>query len=203
MKAWNRLTRQRWGRSAANAGAAFATLLPVWALTGLWHGPKGTYLAYGLYYFIILFLESLLEPGRKKRRKARGTADGRFLWRGLRVLRTLCVIAIGETLFRADSVGQFLALMRAVWLSPLAGSFAGGGIPGMGRADTVCALAAAAVVLAAELWEECRNRELYDDLQAAPLWVTWGAVLLLMALVAVFGRYGAGYKAVDFAYAGF
>ena len=64
----------------------------VWALTGLWHGANWTFLLWGLYYFLLLFLEkksNLLS----------------FLGRGAYVY-TICAVILGWTMFRSNSVTE-------------------------------------------------------------------------------------------------
>lgn len=65
----------------------------VFLLTGLWHGFKPTFIAWGLLSGLVLALES--------------TAFGRFLsklWRPLRHVYTLLIILIGWVLFRSDNL---------------------------------------------------------------------------------------------------
>ena len=49
-------------------------LFPVWLCNGLWHGPRWSYIFFGMYYFAVLMAEIALEP------------VGKFLMRGLHIL---------------------------------------------------------------------------------------------------------------------
>ncbi len=42
-------------------------MLVVWVLTGLWHGASWNFILWGLYYFVLLFLEKLITPDRLQR----------------------------------------------------------------------------------------------------------------------------------------
>jgi alginate O-acetyltransferase complex protein AlgI len=78
-------------------------LLTVFFLCGLWHGASWTFAVWGLFHGLFL----TLERGRL----------GRFidsLWAPARHLYTLMVVAVGWTLFRAETLPHALALLRAM-----------------------------------------------------------------------------------------
>lgn len=101
-------------------------LLAVWALTGIWHGASGNFLAWGLYFAFWLILEKVFLI--------------RLLERGPRILGhiyTLAAVAFGWVLFtHTDLVraGQYMARMIGIPLSTAAGgaSALGGGFCGAG-----------------------------------------------------------------------
>lgn len=68
-------------------------LLAVWALTGLWHGAGSTFVAWGLYYGVLLILEKFVWGGLLRRLpKAVGHAY------------TLLCVLVGWVIFRAPSL---------------------------------------------------------------------------------------------------
>ena len=76
-------------------------LFVVWLLTGIWHGANWTFIAWGLFYFVLLVLEKYAHLGRG--------------WPGwARWLFTLLMVNFAWVLFRADSLGaaaHYLAAM--------------------------------------------------------------------------------------------
>ncbi|SFB04474.1 MULTISPECIES: MBOAT family protein [unclassified Bacillus (in: firmicutes)] len=71
---------------------SYRNLFIVWGLTGLWHGASWTFIAWGLYYGIIIameraFLNNLLEK----------------LWTPLRHVYVILIFLIGWVFFRADN----------------------------------------------------------------------------------------------------
>ena len=49
------------GGNRKGKGRTFLNLLIVWLLTGIWHGATWNFILWGLYYFLIISLENLLE----------------------------------------------------------------------------------------------------------------------------------------------
>ena len=79
----------------------FFNLLVVWAATGIWHGANWTFLAWGLFYFVLLVLEKYGHLGR-----------GWPVW--AKWLFTFLMVNFAWVLFRADSLaaaGQYLQAM--------------------------------------------------------------------------------------------
>ncbi len=81
----------------------YFNLVIVFFLCGLWHGASWTFAAWGLFHGAFLVLE---------RMKAGRVLDS--LWSPLKHLYTLLVVAIGWVLFRADTMPQAAAFLKAM-----------------------------------------------------------------------------------------
>lgn len=68
-------------------------ILTVWLLTGLWHGAGWTFLAWGLYFAILLVAEKLLRPWIER------------IPAGMRHLFTLFLVMVSFLLFDAETLG--------------------------------------------------------------------------------------------------
>ncbi len=88
----NRLgvARARWNR------------LIVFFFTGMWHGANWTFILWGLWHGLFLFLEDFF--GRKKVRIP-----------VMNHLYTMLVVAMGFMLFRADTIGQAFVMLKAMY----------------------------------------------------------------------------------------
>ena len=78
-------------------------ILIVWMATGMWHGASWNYLAWGMYFFVLLLLEKFLlrRPLEK-------------LPKGFRHLYTVVLLVIGWTIFGIEDfghLGQYLGVM--------------------------------------------------------------------------------------------
>ncbi len=134
------------GGNRGGVWRTYRNLILVFLLCGLWHGANWTFAVWGLYQGCFLIIERL--------GVARVLAG---LWRPLRHLYLLLVVAAGWVIFRADSLsqaGHFFAVMSG-W---------GEGSPGLAPVaryltpSVVTALAAAAVITAMPQWSERRLR---------------------------------------------
>ena len=90
----------------------YFNLVAVFFLCGLWHGASWTFAAWGLFHGAFLVLERM-KPAR--------SIDS--LWSPVRHLYTLLVVSTGWVLFRADTVSQATAFLKA-----MAGLGAGAGL---------------------------------------------------------------------------
>ena len=81
----------------------YFNLVIVFFLCGLWHGASWTFAAWGLFHGAFLVLERM-KPGRAIE----------SLWSPVKHLYTLLVVAIGWVLFRADTVAQAAAFVKAM-----------------------------------------------------------------------------------------
>jgi hypothetical protein len=80
-------------------------LFIVWVLTGIWHGANWTFVAWGLFYFVLLTIERFTGFEKKL---------GGFSMGILAHVYTLFFVIIGWVLFRAESIslaGQYLSAM--------------------------------------------------------------------------------------------
>ena len=105
-------------------------LFVVWLLTGIWHGANWTFVAWGLFYFVLLVLEKYAGLGRG--------------WPGwCRWLFTFLMVNFAWVLFRADSLLAAAHYLQAMF-----------GLTGVIFGQSVTDYAA--VILSAVLWRRVR-----------------------------------------------
>ena len=80
-------------------------LLIVWALTGLWHGASWTFVAWGLYYCIVLILEKYIYGEQLKKLPA---AVGHIY--------TMLIVGIGWVIFMSDSIRDAIIYLKTCFL---------------------------------------------------------------------------------------
>ncbi|MCR4690699.1 MAG: MBOAT family protein [Lachnospiraceae bacterium] len=178
-------------------------LFPVWLCNGLWHGPKWTYIFYGLFYFVVILTELLLEPAGKKLLEKMKLTDQSPVVGILRILRTWIVIFVGELFFEADSVRSGLVMFSKLFTAPGFGGF-GERVRawGLSGGDWIVAGLFLTLILGVNLLrEKCGSVQDLLMKKKMPLRIT--LALLLGAAIMIFGLYGPGYTEVDMIYAGF
>ena len=92
------------GGNRAGRGRAHLNILIVWVLTGFWHGASFNFLAWGLYYALLLMLEKdVLAKLLNKLHKAVGT------------VYTLFFVLIGWVLFASDSLTESIGYLKVMF----------------------------------------------------------------------------------------
>ncbi len=201
---WNKFAKKKVGRHFTKVVTSAIALLPVWLINGLWHGPKITYIAYGMYYFIILVLEIAFEPaGKAFWKKLQVKNDGR-LANGVRLFRTWIIIILGEMLFRCESVYQFIKLCGNIFTTDFAGGLFSGKLIDMGLSneDLIVALIGMVIVFIVDNILE-KKPDFITNIPTLDRPKRWAIYYFIIIVIVVFGAYGEAYRPVDLIYAGF
>ena len=91
------------GGNRVSRGRQLGNLFVVWLLTGLWHGSAWTFVAWGLYYAVLLTGEKFLWGERLKQLPA-----------ALQHVYALVLVTVGWVLFRAADLGQAWNVLRSM-----------------------------------------------------------------------------------------
>ena len=179
-------------------------LVVVFLVSGLWHGGAPTFLLWGLLYGLLAAGEDLLGRAAGTTVCLRGGALFR-LRRLLGVPLTFCLVSLLWIIFRSESLEMAAVCLRNLFTRPQGFLMAGDFLYAMGlpRLEFWIAVGAAALLFFLDFVSERRGRETAVWIYESPLPVRWGLCLLLLALVAVFGRYGHGVDPTGFIYVDF
>lgn len=204
VKRWNKYGKKHVGEYCTRICASAMALFPVWMCNGLWHGANWSYIFYGFYYFVVILAELMLEPPMEGLRRVLHVKEDSTIWNGLRVLKTWCIIFVGELFFRAATlpigIKMFSSMFRDFHISELwNGSLL---TLGLGRAELFVAIAACVLVAIAGYFRE-KKVNIRNHISGMYLPVRWAIYIGLMLIVIIFGAYGPGYMEVDLIYAGF
>lgn len=195
--------KNKFGKNVSKFVAPTIALFCVWSSNGLWHGARWTYLFYGMYYFVIIFVENITEEPVQKlcnklhiNRKSKG-------YTVFRVVKLFIIVNIGELFFRADTVGMGFEMLGTIFtnfhVSKLIQQFI---YLGMDQFELIAAgIGIVVVTIVGALKEKGINiRESIDRFSLPTRWILWYAIIVF---VVVFGAYGAGYDSVAMIYAGY
>ncbi len=204
IKKWNKFAKKRIGKHFTKIITSAIALFPVWLINGLWHGPKITYIAYGMYYFVILVLEIAFEPaGKAFWKKIRLKEDG-FVVNAIRLIRTWIIIVIGEMLFYCESISQFVKLLSNIFSSNFEGGLFSGKLIDMGLSieDLLVALLGIVIVFIIDAVVEKRPG-FFNDISKLSRPKRWALYYFVIIMIVVFGAYGEAYRSVELIYANF
>ena len=145
--------------------AVIRTMLPlflVWVTTGIWHGASLNYLAWGLYYAIIMMLSTGSASAMKRFRKKIGwNAKNPFIII-FQTLRTFIIVCLGYIFFRAQSLQDALLIFKRIATCHPSGSGAliDALVPfGNGNQAVASALILAALIIGLFVYELLEEKE--------------------------------------------
>ena len=203
-KRWTKYGKKHLNKYVTTLGLSAIALFPVWLCNGLWHGPRWSYIFYGMYYFVILLGETAMEPVRKAAIQKWHIPEKSRIYHFLRVAKTWGIIIIGELFFRAESFMKGLYMFKNIFRNFEISRLWDGTLLtlGLDKADYLV-LAAGCMVVA--IVGSMKERNLLGDegVQRFCLPVRWAIYYGLFFSVIIFGAYGTGYQQVEMIYAGF
>jgi alginate O-acetyltransferase complex protein AlgI len=100
------------GGSRVGAARAYANLLVVFLVSGLWHGANWTFLVWGGLHGVYLVCSTWARPLRERAAQLTGLAAHPTLRRGLGVLVTFLLVAYAWIFFRANNLSDALFISR-------------------------------------------------------------------------------------------
>ncbi len=167
----------------------------VWIFNGIWHGASFKYILYGMYYYVFMMLGVLFKPlSDKILAKMHLNQAVLNVWR---IFRTVILVIVGMTLFRASSILEFGSMIGNLFSK-------GNGILGHGLVslDFLLLLLSNVFILVVGILEEKKKFSVDEGFTKNP--VVRGLVYsVLISMIVIFGIYGEGYDASNFIYGAF
>lgn len=193
--------KKSFGNSVSKYVAPTVALFFVWLGNGVWHGPKSNYLFYGLFYFCIIFFETITESSVITFAKSHNINRESNGYKAFQITKLLCIVVIGEMFFRAQSIYDGLCMFFRIILD-----FNIKEIPstnfGVDVYDIVMAIFFSLIVLFVDIIKE-KNINICDKINSFRLPVRWTIWYTVILLILIFGAYGKGYSIVDMIYAAY
>ncbi len=189
----------RLGKLLAPAIALFC----VWLANGLWHGPKWTYIFFGLYYFFWVELENILEEPFLGLLKKLHLTEKSISVRIFRFVKLVCIVITGELFFRADTLSFGWDMFKQVFTNFHFHVFTDNlGLLGMDFWDYWTVIVGLLVVTAVSVMKE-KGVPIRGKLMSLPAPVRFLFWYICIFVVILFGAYGSGYDAAGMIYAKF
>lgn len=175
-------------------------LMIVFLVSGLWHGAAWTFVVWGALHGAYSVASRLSGPLRARLCGALHIRREGALHRAACVALTFCFAALAFVFFRAGSLGEAVQVLKGLFRWDPA-PFGGAGYEGLGldAADLAVGWLAILALFATDVLRK-KHGPLTPRLMALPLAAQWAVLLAGIALIVVFGMYGAGYQEVPFIY---
>lgn len=197
-----KFSKKVFGKFGKNIPAIFG-LLVTWLTTGLWHGASWNYVLWGLYFGLLVILQIVTKPLCDKLVKKLKINTKNVFWKLFSWFRTVILLLIGRTIFRAKSVTasfRIFAKCFEVFKFNFAGFFTE--LRHFG-ADLFCliALIGTVIMFAVDLFKEFKpNISIRDKVASSSLFISWPIYILMILSIVLFGAYGVSYTPADFIY---
>ena len=196
--------RKRLGNHYGPLLAGGVALFCVWLCNGLWHGAAWSFLFFGMYHFVLIYLGSLAAPVVKRVNTRLGVKPERLPYRIAQTVRTCLLVVVGELFFRADGLRAGLRMFRRMVTDFRFDSIS---IPMLkdlriDPQDFFIVGVTMVIVFVVSLLNE-RGIVVRDALEKKPTALRWAVLYALILYIIIFGAYGKGYVPVDPMYANF
>ena len=203
VKNFAKKVKNRFGKNVSKFVAPTIALFCVWICNGLWHGAKWTFIFYGMYYFVLIFMENITEePVKKLTDKLKINRESR-IYRMLQGSKLMIIVVVGELFFRADTVKDgFLMIGRIFTNFGLSQFIAGYSKFSMNIYDWIIVAVGVIIVSVVGILHE-KGISVRDKIASLALPIRWAVWYAGILIVIFFGAYGFGYAAVDLIYAGY
>lgn len=177
-------------------------LLSVWFVMGIWHGASWKYVVYGLYYFALIMLGKIFEPLFVKIFEKSKVKRESKLFKAFQVIRTDLFVVIGLTMFRADTLNQFVTMIKSSIKLNISGLLT---VISTCNELNKCDFLLVIIMIIAFIIIEYYEKESMDALKfiVSNENRRWLWIILSILFVVLFGIYGTGYTEQPFVYAEF
>lgn len=200
----NRYVRRWKSTHLRKCAAAGSALFFVWLGMGIWHGVGFKYIAYGMYYFVLMMLGMLFDPFAFRITTALHINRKGRPYHVFQVLRTFVLVNIGLLIFRAGTLKTALSMFLSVFRGTGFSAVTNGSLLrlGLDQYDLAVLGAGVLVLFAVGLLQE-KGISLRSAIGRWPLPARWAVYLSAFFVLIIFGAYGVGYNPADLIYAKF
>ncbi len=168
----------------------------VWLACGIWHGAGIKYIVYGMYYYLIMMFGILIEPIHNFILKKLHLSKESMFIKAIMIIRTFTLVLIGLTLFRANSLNDFVLIIQRLFTS---GSFNLIKRNILTWQDMLIIIISLCILIIFEIINEFKDTfKLYYKF---PIVFRYSLLLVMIFIIIIFGAYGTNYAPVDPLYA--
>lgn len=178
-------------------------LFVVWLCNGLWHGANILFILYGMYYFMLMIIEILLEKPWKLFLNYFKLTDSSNIVIIFRFIKLLIVVCYGEMMCRVSGFSELLTMTKSIFTNfninqlPLVIS----NMPLL-ISDWVIIFLGILIIFIISLYKE-NKVNLQAKFDSLNTWKRWGILYILIFTIILFGAYGPGFDNIAMIYAGF
>lgn len=177
-------------------------LMIVFLISGLWHGARWSFVAWGGIHGFYQVTADFLQPYREKIQDKLKIKTNCFSWSFLQAVVTFVLVVFAWIFFRSDSIEDALRFIKRIFVKPTPWLFFNGGIYelGLDRVEMNILVFSILLLLLVDLVRYSKKMTIDVFLMEQNLWFEWVAIIGIIVLIFVFGEYGASFDAQQFIY---
>jgi D-alanyl-lipoteichoic acid acyltransferase DltB (MBOAT superfamily) len=193
--------KKPFGAKVARAFTTVVSLMLTWLLTGLWHATGPSYLAWGIWWGLLITLSTVFAPQLKALREGLHIDDQSTGWKLYQRLRTFALFVVSRLLTIPGDLEVTRGVVERMGTAFGPWRLLDGSIFGFSFSwpSLVAMLVAIALLWYVDSREEA-GVDVRDRVAELPLLPRWAIYLLLVFAPLIFGAYGTGYDAASFVY---
>lgn len=174
----------------------------VFLVSGLWHGANWSFVIWGGVHGFYQVAADILEKPRIYIRERFSIKTDCFSWKLLQTIITFGLVAVAWIFFRADTITDALRFMKRIIVKPTPWLLFNGGIYNIGldRIQMNILFVSVLILLAVDMIRYVKKQTLDAFLLEQNLWFEWLAIIILIAMIFVFGEYGPEFDPQQFIY---
>ena len=197
-------SRAKFGKHLGQVISSSAALFGVWILNGLWHGTGWNYIFFGMYYFVLILLENLMEPTIQRIANALRINRTGTLYRSFQTVKLLLIVFIGELFFRANSLTEGMNMFLSIFTGFHWSAVTDGSLLKLGLSlpDFIAIFFGFIAVYTVGVIHE-KGISIRERISGWNLFARWSFLYAAILLIIVLGAYGDGYVPAKLIYAGF
>lgn len=199
MQRLSKRARARLGSKRGRKIPLYIATMTTWLLTGLWHGARSNYIAWGLINGALILVSGELSPlWRRLHARYPSLKEGRLLLTATGRARVFLIIGSVRLLDLYGSVRLTFKMLGSIFFDPRSYADLLGGLPSLISPPALCVVICALLLIFA-----------VSELDIKAEWVAKRPLLAAvtvfsLALISlIFGAYGAGFDAGEFIYSQF
>lgn len=181
--------------------AGAVALFCVWSCNGLWHGAAWSFIFFGMYHFVIILIENIIEPYVIKLCEKLHINRQCKPYQFFQMVKTAILVVFGELFFRAETLGIGLKMFGKIFT---AFSFKHTKLfkLGMTIGDFIIVGVTLIIVLVVSIIRE-KGINIREKIASRPIVLRWIIYYAVVLYLLIFGAYGGAYIPIDPIYANF
>lgn len=180
----------------------YRNIMITFTASGLWHGANWTFVIWGMLHGVYQIAEKEISPFIRRLNKRCHTKTCSFGYRFTKAAFTFALVDFAWIFFRAESVGHALHYIERMFVYRDWWSLFDQSIYKMGLdvREIQILVFGMLVLLAAELMQRFKRKEMAEFLAAQWGPFRWCVLLTMIVCCVVFGYYGQGFDSAQFIY---